>query len=64
MSKETMRETINTINSVDGMKAVKVAYDLSQSKCGMFGGGKKIYFFIKINSNISICNILNLYLAY
>ena len=29
-------------------------YDLSQSKCGMFGGGKKIYFFIKINSNISI----------
>lgn len=29
-------------------------YDLSQSQCGMFGGGKKIYFFIKINSNIVI----------
>ena len=29
MSKETMRETINTIKSVDGMKAVKVAFDLS-----------------------------------
>ena len=24
-----MRETINTIKSVDGMKAVKVAFDLS-----------------------------------
>ena len=31
MSKETMRETINTIKSVDGMKAVKVAFDLSES---------------------------------
>ena len=31
MSKETMRETINTIKSVDGMKAVKVAFDLSQT---------------------------------
>ena len=30
MSKETMRETINTIKSVDGMKAVKVAFDISQ----------------------------------
>ena len=30
------------------------SYDLSQSKCGMFGGGKKIYFFIKLNSNIAI----------
>ena len=29
MSKEKMRETINTIKSVDGMKAVKVAFDLS-----------------------------------
>ena len=31
MSKETMRETINTIKTVDGMKAVKVAFDLSQT---------------------------------
>ena len=31
MSKETMRETINTIKSVDGMKAVKVAFDLSSN---------------------------------
>ena len=30
MSKETMRETINTIKSVDSMKAVKVAFDISQ----------------------------------
>ena len=29
MSKEPMRESINTIKSVDGMKAVKVAFDLS-----------------------------------
>ena len=29
MTIETMRETINTIKSVDGMKAVKVAFDLS-----------------------------------
>ena len=31
MSKETMRETISTIKTVDGMKAVKVAFDLSQT---------------------------------
>ena len=31
MSKETMKQTINTIQSVDGMKAVKVAFDLSQT---------------------------------
>ena len=31
MTIETMRETINTIKSVDGMKAVKVAFDLSST---------------------------------
>ena len=31
MSKETMKQTINTITSIDGMKAVKVAFDLSQT---------------------------------
>jgi hypothetical protein len=31
MSKETMRETINTIKSLDSMKAVKVAFDLSSN---------------------------------
>tara|TARA_R100000697_G_scaffold15333_1_gene22052 strand:- start:326 stop:544 length:219 start_codon:yes stop_codon:yes gene_type:complete len=31
MTKETMKQTIDTIQSVDGMKAVKVAFDLSQS---------------------------------
>ena len=31
MSIETMKQTINTIQSVDGMKAVKVAFDLSQT---------------------------------
>ena len=31
MSKETMRETINTIKTVDSMKAVKVAFDLSST---------------------------------
>ena len=30
MSIETMKQTINTIQSLDGMKAVKVAFDLSQ----------------------------------
>jgi len=30
MSKETMKQTINTIQSLDSMKAVKVAFDLSQ----------------------------------
>ena len=29
MSIETMKKTIDTIQSVDGMKAVKVAFDLS-----------------------------------
>ena len=31
MSNETMRETINTIKHLDSMKAVKVAFDLSQT---------------------------------
>ena len=31
MSKETMKQTINTIKTVDAMKAVKVAFDLSQT---------------------------------
>ena len=31
MSIETMKQTINTIQSVDGMKAVKVAFDLSST---------------------------------
>ena len=31
MSKETIRQTIDTINNADSMKAVKVAFDLSES---------------------------------
>ena len=31
MSKETMRETIKTIKDLNSIKAVKVAFDLSQS---------------------------------
>ena len=31
MSKETMKQTINSIKTVDGVKAVKVAFDLSES---------------------------------
>jgi len=31
MSKETMKQTINSIKTVDGVKAVKVAFDLSQT---------------------------------
>tara|TARA_R100001440_G_scaffold1411_1_gene4713 strand:+ start:200 stop:427 length:228 start_codon:yes stop_codon:yes gene_type:complete len=31
MSKETLRETVNTIKHLDSMKAVKVAFDLSES---------------------------------
>ena len=30
MSKETMKQTINSIKTVDGVKAVKVAFDLSE----------------------------------
>ena len=31
MSKETMKKTIDTIQSADSMKAVKVAFELSES---------------------------------
>ena len=31
LTKETLKQTINTITSIDGMKAVKVAFDLSES---------------------------------
>ena len=31
MTKETLRQTVNTITHLDSMKAVKVAFDLSES---------------------------------
>ncbi len=31
MTKETLRQTVNTIKHLDSMKAVKVAFDLSES---------------------------------
>ena len=31
MTKETLRKTVNTITHLDSMKAVKVAFDLSES---------------------------------
>ena len=31
MSKETLKKTVNTITHLDSMKAVKVAFDLSES---------------------------------
>ena len=31
MSKETLKQTVNTITHLDSMKAVKVAFDLSES---------------------------------
>ena len=30
------------------------SYDLDNSSCGAFGGGKKIFFFIKLNKSLSI----------
>ena len=30
------------------------SYDLEKSKCGMFNGGKKIYFFIRLNKGLTI----------
>ena len=31
MSKETLKQTVNTITHLDSLKAVKVAFDLSES---------------------------------
>ena len=31
MTKETLKQTVNTITHLDSMKAVKVAFDLSES---------------------------------
>ena len=40
-------------------------YDLTRSTCGMFQGGKKIYFFIKLKNNVNIPfanDVMDLYL--
>ena len=52
-SRYTVLQNADLLNNILD-KLQPNSYDLSQSKCGMFGGGRKIYFFIKLNSNIAI----------
>tara|TARA_R100000655_G_scaffold52826_1_gene90712 strand:- start:1400 stop:2275 length:876 start_codon:yes stop_codon:yes gene_type:complete len=45
-------------------KLLSGTYDLSKSKCGLFKGGKKIFFFIKLNNEVELpaSDAMNLYL--
>ena len=52
-SKYTIKQNKDLLDSIID-RLNPDTYDLSQSKCGMFGGGKKVFFFIKLTNVIDI----------
>ena len=60
MSKETIRETVNTITSVDGMKAVKVAFDLAQSNSDSITKVTEVVSMIDENMKLLATKVLKL----
>ena len=60
MSKETMRETINTIKSADGMKAVKVAFELSESVQDSVSKVMQVVSMLDKNSKLLATKVLEL----
>ena len=53
MTKETLRQTVNTITHLDSMKAVKVAFDLSESNQDSINKVMQI-----VGGNVNNINIL------
>ena len=60
MSKETIRETDNTIKSVDGMKAVKVAFELSESVQDSVSKVMQVVSMLDKNSKLLATKVLEL----
>ena len=60
MSKEKMRETINTIKTVDAMKAVKVAFDLSQTNMDGITKVTEVISLIDKNTKLLATKVLEL----
>ena len=60
MSKETMRETINTIKSAEGMKAVKVAFELSESVQDSVSKVMQVVSMLDKNSKLLATKVLEL----
>ena len=60
MSKETIRETVNTIKSVDGMKAVKVAFELSESVQDSVSKVMQVVSMLDKNSKLLATKVLEL----
>ena len=60
MSKETIRQTIDTINNADSMKAVKVAFDLSQSNQDSISKITEVVSIIDKNTKLLATKVLEL----
>ena len=60
MSKETMKQTINSIKTVDGVKAVKVAFDLSQSNQDSISKITEVVSIIDKNTKLLATKVLEL----
>ena len=60
MSKETIRQTIDTINNADSMKAVKVAFDLSESNQNSITKITEVVSMIDKNTKLLATKVLEL----
>ena len=60
MSKETIRQTIDTINNADSMKAVKVAFDLSESNQDSISKITEVVSIIDKNTKLLATKVLEL----
>ena len=60
MSKETMKQTINSIKTVDGVKAVKVAFDLSESNQDSISKITEVVSIIDKNTKLLATKVLEL----
>jgi|TARA_R110002012_G_scaffold3665_1_gene17225 ACT domain-containing protein len=60
MSKETIRQTIDTINNADSMKAVKVAFDLSESNQDSISKITEVVSMIDKNTKLLATKVLEL----
>ena len=60
MSKETIRQTIDTINNADSVKAVKVAFDLSESNQDSISKITEVVSIIDKNTKLLATKVLEL----
>ena len=60
MSKETLKQTVNTITHLDSMKAVKVAFDLSESNQDSISKITEVVSMIDKNTKLLATKVLEL----